>query len=86
MRLELVCALLVIAAVSIATSAEDIGSRNDVDDERSVRDALVRDDGESALGDDDGRSVRDDNRHCQACYHCRRHKPHHLCRHLCHRC
>ncbi|KAL5484110.1 hypothetical protein EMCRGX_G020559 [Ephydatia muelleri] len=63
MRLELVCALLVIAVVSIATSAEDIGSQNDVDDERSVRDALGSDDGESALGDDDGRSVRDDNRH-----------------------
>ena len=86
MRLELVCALLVIAAVSIATSAEDIGSQKDVDDERSVRDALVSDDGESALGDDDGRSVRDDNRHCHACHHCRRHKPHRLCRHLCHRC
>ena len=86
MRLELVCALLVIAAVSIATSAEDIGSQKDVDDERSVRDALVSDDGESALGYDDGRSVRDDNRHCHACHHCRRYKPHHLCRHLCHRC
>ena len=59
---------------------------NDVDDERSVRDALGSDDGESALGDDDGRSVRDDNRHCHACYHCHRHKPHRLCRHLCHRC
>ncbi|KAL5516305.1 hypothetical protein EMCRGX_G001593 [Ephydatia muelleri] len=59
MRLELVCALLVIAVVTIGTSAEYSGSQNDVDDERSVRDAVDDDDVQSVLGDDDGRSVRD---------------------------
>ena len=52
MRLEVVCALLAVASVTIGTSAEDSGRpwRSYVDDERSVRDAL---------DDDDGRSVRD---------------------------
>ena len=59
MRLEIVWALLVIAVVTIGTSAEDSGSQNDVDDERSVRDALDGDDVQSVLVDDDGRSVRD---------------------------
>eukprot|EP00731_Ephydatia_muelleri_P001453 Em0001g1453a len=59
MRLELVCALLVIAVVTIGTSAEYSGSQNDVDDERSVQDAVDDDDVQSVLGDDDGRSVRD---------------------------
>ena len=67
MRLELVCALLVIAVATIGTSAEYSGSQNDVDDERSVRDAVddddvqsvLGDDEQSVLGDDDGRSVRD---------------------------
>ncbi|KAL5516304.1 hypothetical protein EMCRGX_G001592 [Ephydatia muelleri] len=70
MRLELVFALLVIAVVSIGTSAEDSGSQNDVDDELSVRDAFDGD-GQSVLGDD-GRSVRRSDREkddrCKACY------------------
>ncbi|KAL5516303.1 hypothetical protein EMCRGX_G001591 [Ephydatia muelleri] len=44
MRLERVCALLVIAVVTIGTSAEYSGSQNDVDDERSVQDAVDDDD------------------------------------------
>ena len=67
MRLELVCALLVIAVATIGTSAEYSGSQNDVDDERSVRDAVddddvqnvLGDDEQSVLGDGEGRSVRD---------------------------
>ncbi|KAL5516302.1 hypothetical protein EMCRGX_G001590 [Ephydatia muelleri] len=82
MRLELVFALLVIAVVSIGTSAEDSGSQHDVDDEWSVRDAFD-DDGQSVLGDD-GRSVRRSDREkdyrCKACYKCRLtssfHSPH----------
>ena len=50
MRLELVCALLVIAVVTIGTSAEERG-RNYVDDD--ALDDVLDDD------DDDGRSVRD---------------------------
>ena len=73
MRLELMFALLVIAVVSIGTSAEDSGSQNDVDDELSVRDAFDGD-GQSVLGDD-GRSVRRSDREkddrCKACYKCR---------------
>eukprot|EP00731_Ephydatia_muelleri_P001454 Em0001g1454a len=67
MRLELVCALLVIAVATIGTSAEYSGSQNDVDDERSVQDAVddddvqnvLGDDEQSVLGDGEGRSVRD---------------------------
>ena len=59
MRLELVCALLAIAVVTIGTSAEYSGSQNDVDDERSVRDAVDDDDVQSVLGDDDGRDILD---------------------------
>ena len=82
MRLEVVCALLAVASVTIRTSAEDSGSpwrsyvddersvrdaldssrpwRSYVDDERSVRDAVDDDDGQSVLGSNDGRSIRDD--------------------------
>ena len=74
MRLEVVCALFMIAVFTIGTSAEDSGSQNDVDDERSVRDAFDDDEGQSVLGDD-GRSVRDADRdkddRCKACYKCR---------------
>ena len=66
MRLEVVCAMLAIAVVTIGTSAEDSGRpwRNYVDDDedgRSVRDAL---DGGRPWrnyvdADEDGRSVRD---------------------------
>ena len=40
MRLELICAFLAIAMVTIGTSAVISGRQNDADDERSVRDAL----------------------------------------------
>ncbi|KAL5487108.1 hypothetical protein EMCRGX_G019669 [Ephydatia muelleri] len=80
MRLEVVCAMLAIAVVTIGTSAEDSGRpwRNYVDadeDGRSVRDALdggrpwrnYVDDERSvrvAHDDDDGRSIRADRRRC----------------------
>ena len=98
MRLELVCALLVIAVVTIGTSAEESG-RNYVDDDafdgddvQSVlgdddgRSVLGDDDGRSVLGDDDGRSVRDARHSCRACHHCRRHHGHRHCKHLCRHC
>ena len=78
MRLELVCALVVIAVVTIGISAEDSRNQNDVDDERSARDALDGDDGQSVLGYDDGRRVRDASL-CdrERCHRCRRvkHRP-----------
>ena len=97
MRLELVCELLVIAVVTIGTSAEERGRHYADDDERSVRDALDDDDGrsvkdtvdddvQSVLGDYDGRSVRDDRHSCRACHHCRRHHGHRHCKHLCRHC
>ncbi|KAL5516297.1 hypothetical protein EMCRGX_G001585 [Ephydatia muelleri] len=95
MRLEVVCALLAVASVTIGTSAEDSDRpwrsyvddersvrdalddddgrsvrdaldssrpwRSYVDDERSVRDAVDDEDGHSVLGNDDGRSVRNDD-------------------------
>ena len=82
MRFELVCALLVIAVVTIGTSAEDSGSQNEVDDERSSRDALDGDDGHSVLGDvNDGPSVRDASP-CdrERCHPCRRVKHRHCFR------
>ena len=69
MRLEVVCAMLAIAVVTIGTSAEDSSRpwRNYVDadkDGRSVRDAL--DSGRPwrnyVDNDEDGRSVRDGGR------------------------
>ncbi|KAL5516294.1 hypothetical protein EMCRGX_G001582 [Ephydatia muelleri] len=120
MRLELVCALLVVALVTAGTSAEDSGRpwRSYADDERSVRDALDDDDGRSVrdagrpwrsyvddersvrdvlddddddddehsiLGNDNGRSVRDDNADkCKRCRRfCRRPRPPKHCRRCC---
>ena len=83
MRLELVGALLVIAVVATCASAENSGKQNDVDYERSVREALDEDEVQNVLGDD-GRSVRNDR--CTACYACRRIREHRYCTHLCHRC
>ena len=57
MRLELVGALLVIAVVATCASAENSGKQNDIDYERSVREALDEDDVQNVLGDY-GRSVR----------------------------
>ena len=136
MRLEVVCALLAVALVTIGTSAEDSDRpwRSYVDDEQSVRDALDDDDGrsvrdaldssrpwrsyvddersvrdaldssrpwrsyvddersvrdavddESVLGNDDGRSVRDDDaNNCKLCRRfCRLPRPPKHCRHCC---
>ncbi|KAL5516299.1 hypothetical protein EMCRGX_G001587 [Ephydatia muelleri] len=62
MRLEVVCALLAVASVTIGTSAEDSDRpwRSYVDDDgRSVRDALDSSRPWRSYVDDDGRSVRD---------------------------
>ena len=119
MRLEVVCALLAVASVTIGTSAEDSDRpwrsyvddeqsvrdalddddgrsvrdaldssrpwRSYVDDERSVRDAVDDEDGQSVLGNDDGRSVRDDDaNNCKLCRRfCRRPRPPKHCRHCC---
>ena len=127
MQLEVVCALLAVASVTIGTSAEDSGRpwrsyvddersvrdaldssrpwrsyvddersvrdaldssrpwRSYVDDERSVRDAVDDEDGQSVLGNDDGRSVRDDDaNNCKTCrLLCGRPRPPKHCRRCC---
>ena len=63
MRLELICAFLAIAMVTIGTSAVISGRQNDADDEWSVRDALFSGGGGGGGGgggDSGGRLDEDD--------------------------